>query len=629
MTSSPREESPEIAEIEAETLQWIEEWNTIRSEYNDRKDSELSHFQKENQSDENKIQKLQEEIQKLQESIQNRKHAFDNAAKERDRAHRRRLTEHLKIRPDYMVSLVQEAFPRHQLEHKTGQGSEKKRPSSGVVQRIRPRPEEGYEDVGRQPIPLNQRELGGQSMRWLLPSATVSQRQHTSSDSIIDPTVGNVYRAYWKPSETWYAAVVLPTGDFDSIGMLGSLTDTGLLKYIPVCYCFDKSTRKITGWQKGYETGGLHATKRKFPVMYFDDTLTIPLRGDFKFPQRDLFDWVPAKFLRSFDFNDPESSLIPGYKSACDFRARMEARKEQQAQLGSMLIDGGDRTRDGQSTELTSSSSDNNRRIQQPNTETISRGEARSASAEPRAAQAITAASIDREMVDIYAIPDDNIKSHAGSESPSLDIEDSFMPAEGQRTGVDQSINNRGSDQAVNTYSYTARGACPDTARAEALEAPERTQQTPEPVQGFLASPRSSQASTASETGLIERQRTLRAVDGPRSSSESRSDDDGEGHYSNTYDDVKLEIETAPSDSASDIRLHVAEQTEKTLNVQASPLFNLTGEEAAIKPNADIANAAFRPQLEEMEPRTKIKKQVLGELANTLDSFLTYTRQTT
>ncbi|RYP63008.1 hypothetical protein DL771_009493 [Monosporascus sp. 5C6A] len=495
MPFSQREAPPAIAALDAYTLQWMEEWNKIKSQYEDQENSELSTFQ----------------------------------------------------------------------QHTMGKGNDMKCSSSGVAQKIRPRPKERYEDSRRgrrseHVLAFSQRHARRMTRkrskldsldRDASLSARVNQRQHKPSDCIIDPTVGNVYRAYWKPSETWYAAVVLPTGDFDSVEMLGSLVDTGLLKYIPVCYCYDKQTRKITGWQKGYETGGSHAIKRKFPVMYFDDALTIPLEGDFRFPQRDLFDWVPAKSLKPFDFKDPESSQVPGYKSACDFRARIEARRKQQAQLGSLVIDGGDRTRDGKSTELTSSSSNNSPHIQQPNTENIFRGTARSASAEPTAPEEVTAASMDSEMVDIYIIPSDDDEPQPGSETPCLGVKDSSMSAKDRRIGVVQSIGSRGSDRAVDANSCTARGACPDTAGAEVLE---RTQPAPEPVQGFSTSARTSQTSTASEAGLIERQPMLRTADGPRSSSESQSNEDGDGHYSNTCDDVRPQGGTAPSDSSSGIR---------------------------------------------------------------------------
>ncbi|RYP77560.1 hypothetical protein DL770_007061 [Monosporascus sp. CRB-9-2] len=574
MTSSQREASPEIAALEAYSLQWVEELNKIKSQYNDQEGSELSILQ-------DTRKRLQDEIQALQERVQNLERAYENAAKERARDYGRRLEAHLKSTSDYRRDVPTSPSRAHdgarqQEETLIQRGSPEDPPTPR--RRIRGRRQTAkapYAELSPQNTNLTQSKKRRRSENALAYSqrhprrltrkrtkldslardaslsSGASHRQHAPSDSIIDPTAGNVYRAYWKPSKTWYAAVVLPAGDFDSVEMLGSITDTGLVKYVPVCYCFDKQTRKITGWQKGYETGGPHATKRKFPVMYFDDALNIPLRGDFRIPQKDLFAWVPAKSLKPFDFKDPESSRIPGYKSACDFHARMEARREQQAQLGSMLIDGGDRARDGQSTELTSSSSDDSRHTQQPNTESISRGETRSASAEPRAAQAVTAASMDREMVDIYAIPGNNDESHTGSETPYLGIEDSSMPAKGRRTGVVQSIGSRGSDQAVNANSGTARGACPDTARAEALG---RMQQAPEPVQGFSTSARTSQTSTASEAGLIERQPTLRTADGPRSSSESRSNEDEEGHYSDTCDVVRLKRETTQSDSASDIR---------------------------------------------------------------------------
>ncbi|KAI3339691.1 hypothetical protein F4824DRAFT_507943 [Ustulina deusta] len=165
------------------------------------------------------------------------------------------------------------------------------------------------------------------------------KEQQEPFSSVIDPLAGGVYRAYWQPTKTWYAAIVLPIGDFDSIGMSGSIAETGLFKYIPVCYCFDKQARRITRWQKGYETGGPHAFKRKFPIMYLDDSLDIPLGGHFKMPEKDLFDWVPSKFLQPLDFQDPKVWQLDGYVSACNFHARQEARRHERAQRCSTLID--------------------------------------------------------------------------------------------------------------------------------------------------------------------------------------------------------------------------------------------------------------------------------------------------
>ncbi|RYP11675.1 hypothetical protein DL765_007634 [Monosporascus sp. GIB2] len=574
MTFSQREASPDIAALEAYGVQWMEEMNRIKSQYYDQKDSELSIFQ-------NERERIQSEIQILQERLKDLECAYENAAKERARDYQRRLEAHLKSPSLYMKDVLPSPTKaqdgaRQPAEELTQQSGLENPPTPlrglrGRRQAAKAR----YAELSPQNTNPTQSKRARRPEHALASSQhysrrmtrkrgkleIVNQRQHKLSESIIDPTVGNVYRAYWKPSETWYAAVVLPAGDFDSIEMSGSITDTGLLKYIPVCYCFDKQTRQITGWQKGYETGGSHATKRKFPVMYFDDALTIPLSGDFRIPQRDLFDWVPAKSLKPFDFKDLESSLIPGYKSACDFRARLEARRKQQPQPGSMLIDGGDGTRDGQSTELTSSSSNDSRHIQQPNTEAIPRDKTRSMSAEPRAAQAVATASMEREMVDIHAILDNNDESHTGSETHSLRIEDSSLPDEGQRTGVVQLIGNRGLDQGVNANCRAAGGACPDTADTEALE---QTQQASEPIQGFSASARTSQNSTASEAGLIERQPTLRRADGPKSSLGSRSNEDGEGHYSNTCDDVTPQREIVPSNSAADIRASASEIVRKT-----------------------------------------------------------------
>ncbi|KAI0410697.1 hypothetical protein F5X98DRAFT_381518 [Xylaria grammica] len=56
-------------------------------------------------------------------------------------------------------------------------------------------------------------------------------------------------------------------------------------------------------------------------------------------PEKDLFDWVPSKFPQPLDFQDPDMRQLDGYVSACNFRARQEARRQEHAQRCSTPID--------------------------------------------------------------------------------------------------------------------------------------------------------------------------------------------------------------------------------------------------------------------------------------------------
>ena len=133
----------------------------------------------------------------------------------------------------------------------------------------------------------------------------------------------------------WYAVVLLPIGDFETLGMLGTIADTELTKHIPVCYSSDK--KSISGWAEGYESGGPSVTKRKFPVMWFDDDQTMPLEGDFKIPLGNYFAWLPAGRLRAFGAYGPDSRPVRGYDSAKSFSERLKRRSEGDNSVGALL----------------------------------------------------------------------------------------------------------------------------------------------------------------------------------------------------------------------------------------------------------------------------------------------------
>ncbi|KAJ2979030.1 hypothetical protein NUW58_g7308 [Xylaria curta] len=120
-------------------------------------------------------------------------------------------------------------------------------------------------------------------------------------DCVANPIAGNVYCAYWKPSKSWYAAAMLPTGAFESIGINGSLSQTSLARYIPACYRSDKQERTVLGWESGYEDGGPKIYSRKFPMLH----------------------------LKPLNLYDKASRVITGLKAAVNFTARLEAIQEQ------------------------------------------------------------------------------------------------------------------------------------------------------------------------------------------------------------------------------------------------------------------------------------------------------------
>lgn len=152
-----------------------------------------------------------------------------------------------------------------------------------------------------------------------------------SCDEITNLVVGELYLGSWHPrgapdKPDWYALVVLPTGDFKKLGISGSISETRLSKYVPVCYKTN-DTRTIFTWADGFEDGGPRVTKRKFPVMYFDDDQTIPSKGDLPAPSPDYLDWLPISRLRTFCEYGPESVPARGYDAALSFYSRLRAAK--------------------------------------------------------------------------------------------------------------------------------------------------------------------------------------------------------------------------------------------------------------------------------------------------------------
>jgi hypothetical protein len=143
-------------------------------------------------------------------------------------------------------------------------------------------------------------------------------------EGVTDPVVGEIYSAHWPRTKVCYAAVLLPAADFQAVGLSGSIFDTALVKYVPMCYRTDKPRRMFCGWAPGYEDGGAKVAKRRFPVLFMDADLQIPLRGHPTFPHKDLFGWVYAKDLRPLDLESPESCEIHGFQKALEFKRRLE-----------------------------------------------------------------------------------------------------------------------------------------------------------------------------------------------------------------------------------------------------------------------------------------------------------------
>lgn len=155
--------------------------------------------------------------------------------------------------------------------------------------------------------------------------------KENSSDSSFYPRPGEIYQVHLGASDGWYAAVVLPTGNFDSISLSASFSDTYLAHSIPECYLFNKLIREIYGWKQGFEDGGSSINRRIFPVMC-PGSRYISEDGHFGLPEDAKYAWLPASLLKSLDLKSESSNLIYGCKSAREFYTRMIRQSKGQMQ---------------------------------------------------------------------------------------------------------------------------------------------------------------------------------------------------------------------------------------------------------------------------------------------------------
>ncbi|KAK0707682.1 hypothetical protein B0H67DRAFT_320615 [Lasiosphaeris hirsuta] len=132
---------------------------------------------------------------------------------------------------------------------------------------------------------------------------------HNRLSGITDPIPGSLYLGWWTEENRNYPVIVLPWGSLQAAGMNGSLYDTGLLGHVPKCYTIDPATGEISGWARGYESGGKKVKEREFPIKYFDVSGSVG--------------WMKAAELSPFDFNPPNKSEIPGFQSAVEQYARL------------------------------------------------------------------------------------------------------------------------------------------------------------------------------------------------------------------------------------------------------------------------------------------------------------------
>ncbi|KAK0631219.1 hypothetical protein B0T14DRAFT_559040 [Immersiella caudata] len=130
-------------------------------------------------------------------------------------------------------------------------------------------------------------------------------------EGITDPTVGTLYRAWYRGKGS-YAALMLPLGSFETVGVVGNIADMDRQGKAPKCY--GRRGERILGWASGYEDGGPKIRERKFPMMYLEESAHLVFRDNLVMPPS--LGWVMAKDLRPFDVSDPECQRTKGYEAA-------------------------------------------------------------------------------------------------------------------------------------------------------------------------------------------------------------------------------------------------------------------------------------------------------------------------
>lgn len=151
---------------------------------------------------------------------------------------------------------------------------------------------------------------------------TTPQGQDGGFLGVTEPVVGEIYQGFYKDAkyQGWWMCTPLPWDSWErEIGIKYSTQQANLFKDLPDCYTTDRVRAKakgrkmksvITGWKKGFESGGPRARERVFPVLFFDDVPGEP--GSFKFPDS------PAK---TFAFNKRALSALPAeWVAAADLR---------------------------------------------------------------------------------------------------------------------------------------------------------------------------------------------------------------------------------------------------------------------------------------------------------------------
>ncbi|KAG8672781.1 hypothetical protein FPOAC2_06186 [Fusarium poae] len=177
------------------------------------------------------------------------------------------------------------------------------------------------DDSGRSELPLPKRicpefptPKQNRNQRPTLPRQRHSQ--HENEDISLNLVPGNVYIIWWFETKQWFAGLLMPPHNLESVGIHKPLETLAIFKTLPACYQYDTSSKSLS-WAEGYEEGGPKFSERYYPFIFFEG---------FKFPEKCHQAWIQIDKILPWD--DDKAAYIVQKDQAIRFvRKQREQRK--------------------------------------------------------------------------------------------------------------------------------------------------------------------------------------------------------------------------------------------------------------------------------------------------------------
>jgi hypothetical protein len=154
--------------------------------------------------------------------------------------------------------------------------------------------------------------------------------QQDDSSHKLDLIPGKVYIIYWAASKQWFAGVLLPLQDLESIGIHDSIEKMGLLKSLPDCHQYDTSDMSFS-WTKGYEDGGPMSSGQHFAFVFFEGA---------KFPEESHVAWIPIHDIK--EWGEEQAQMIEHSEQALDYLRDQEENKPRELGNNDVIRDSAD-----------------------------------------------------------------------------------------------------------------------------------------------------------------------------------------------------------------------------------------------------------------------------------------------